>query len=108
MVDPLLIPCGPPRPPDPVPFAPSEPPVGSSDGRGFAGNVENRQMIIASGPPKTRAGMRLEAGGWRTIQRVGKGSSGILRWVQMRFIMVGLSCENRNFLWWFQSIMLIA
>lgn len=65
MVDPLLIPCGPPRPPDPVPFAPSEPPVGSSDGRGFAGNVENRQMIIASGPPMTRAGMRLEAGGER-------------------------------------------
>lgn len=71
-----MIPCGPPRPPrpprppDPVPFAPSELPVGSSDGRGFARNVENRQMIIASGLPKTRAGMRLEAGGWRTIASI--------------------------------------
>ena len=91
-----------------VSLASSELPVGSSDVRGFVGNVENLEMIrlpFASESLKNRVGMRLEAGGWRTIQWGGKRSCGILGWVQIRLMMAGLSCENRNFLWW---IMLIA
>lgn len=74
-----------------VSFASSELPVGTSDVRGFAGNVENRQMIrlpFASGSLKNRGGMRLEAGGWRTIQRDGTGSCAILGWVQIRLMVL--------------------